>query len=51
MTQYKTYDLIDAFLTDVTHQSLIDGDKVRDLLLDLRQAFANDLVDAVGRVR
>ena len=27
---------IDAWLTDVGTQSLVDGDKVRDMLLDLR---------------
>lgn len=33
---------IDAFLADVRHQSLIDGDKVRDFLLDLRLLLAAD---------
>jgi hypothetical protein len=28
--------LIDAFLADTKHNSLIDGDRVRDLLLDVR---------------
>ena len=32
--------LIDAFLDDVKHLSLIDGDKVRDFALDLRLALA-----------
>lgn len=32
--------LIDAFLSDVKHLSLIDGDKVRDFALDLRLALA-----------
>ncbi len=27
---------IDAFLAEVRHQSLIDGDRVRDFALDLR---------------
>lgn len=29
-------ELIDAFLADTKHQSLIDADRVRDFLLDLR---------------
>lgn len=29
-------ELIDAFLSDTKNQSLIDADRVRDLLLDLR---------------
>lgn len=28
--------LLDEFLAEVRHQSLLDGDKVRDFLLDLR---------------
>lgn len=32
--------LLDAFLIDTKHQSLIDGDRVRDLLLDLRTLLA-----------
>lgn len=35
-----TTDLIDAFLTDTSSQSLIDADRVRDLLLDLRLLLA-----------
>ena len=31
--------LIDAFLDDTKHQSLIDADKVHDLLLDVRSAI------------
>lgn len=30
--------LLDEFLADVRHLSLIDGDKVRDFILDLRIA-------------
>ncbi len=33
-------DLIDAFLTDTKHQSLIDADRVRDFVLDLRSLLA-----------
>lgn len=29
-------DLIDEFLADISSQRLIDGDKVRDFVLDLR---------------
>lgn len=29
-------ELIDAFLADTRHQSLLDADKVRDFLLELR---------------
>lgn len=32
-------DLIDEFLSDIAHQSLVDGDKVRDFVLDLRIAL------------
>lgn len=32
--------LMDEFLDDTKHQSLIDGDRVRDLLLDLRSLLA-----------
>lgn len=32
-------ELIDEFLTETRYQSLIDGDKVRDLLLDIRSAL------------
>jgi hypothetical protein len=35
----ETLALIDGFLTDTAHQSLIDGDRVRDLLLDLRSSL------------
>lgn len=28
--------LVDAFLADIKHQSLVDGDRVRDFALDLR---------------
>ncbi len=31
-----TLDFIDAFLSDVRHLSLIDADRVRDFVLDLR---------------
>lgn len=37
-----TTDLLDEFLSDVRHLSLIDGDKVRDFLLDLRLLLAVD---------
>lgn len=33
-------ELIDSYLTDVGTASLIDGDKVRDMLLDLRISAA-----------
>lgn len=32
--------VIDAFLADTKHNSLIDGDRVRDVLLDLRSLLA-----------
>lgn len=32
-------DLIDEFLTETKHQSLVDADRVRDLLLDIRSAL------------
>lgn len=35
-----TIDLVDEFLSDVRHLSLIDADKVRDFLLDLRLLLA-----------
>lgn len=31
--------LIDGFLISVTHQSLIDGDFVRDFILDMRNVL------------
>lgn len=34
--------LIDQFLTETKYQSLIDGDRVRDLLLDIRSALLAD---------
>lgn len=37
MTQVT--DLIDDFLADTKNQSLIDADRVRDFLLDLRLAL------------
>lgn len=37
-----TLDLIDAFLIDTKNQSLIDADRVRDFLLDLRISLAVD---------
>jgi hypothetical protein len=49
MTEALT--LIDAFLDDTKHQSLIDADKVHDLLLDLRSllvAPAPTLAEFVG---
>lgn len=36
---------LDAFLSDVRHLSLIDADRVRDMLLDLRTAIEDDLFD------
>jgi hypothetical protein len=40
MTLLALTDVVDSFLTDTMHQSLIDGDRVRDFLLDLRSAMA-----------
>jgi hypothetical protein len=34
-----TLALIDAFLADTKHNSLIDGDRVRDALLDIRSSL------------
>jgi hypothetical protein len=33
-------ELIDLFLIDTKHQSLIDADRVRNLLLDVRTLLA-----------
>lgn len=30
-------ELIDSFITDITHQSLVDSDTVVDRLLDIRR--------------
>lgn len=40
--QSDALDAIDAFLDDTKHQSLIDADKVRDFLLDLRLLLRED---------
>jgi hypothetical protein len=47
----SAFALIDAFLTDTKSQSLIDADRVRDLLLDLRSAIDEDLFDAAVAAR
>lgn len=39
-------ELIDLYLNDIKHLKLIDGDKVRDLLLDLRlEAYELEAVE------
>lgn len=37
---HESVALIDAFLNDTKHQSLIDADRVHDLLLDVRTLLA-----------
>lgn len=34
-------DMIDLFLADTTHQSLVDTGRVRDLLLDVRSSLVS----------
>lgn len=38
-------ELLDAFLADTKSQSLIDADRVRDLLLDVRNALSAALLE------
>lgn len=37
-------ELIDTFLADTKNQSLIDADRVRDFLLDLRLTASRDSI-------
>lgn len=40
MVNDTAVEIIDAFLTDTKHHSLLDADRVRDLLLDVRSLLA-----------